>query len=105
MGLDEACERVWNTVYKWIKRELRGSSFTEELLEWYYGSLFVCDGGLLCFVPPADLLSGPVLLGNPSTEEWRVLPCLPYLDASFRPIIVQLVMEEDLTRYKVDPGV
>ena len=68
----------------------------------YDGAFFSCDGGLVCYVSQASLAAHPILVGNPLTDEWRVLPRMPCLMlADMDPVLVQLVMEEDGKSYRV----
>ncbi|KAG0579974.1 hypothetical protein KC19_4G139300 [Ceratodon purpureus] len=108
VGVDADLEIVWNSVYdiksnKWTRREVRGFPLTDDLRRWYFSSsVLLCDGGLLCLVPEEDLSSSPILVCNPLTDEWRVLPYLSNIDLyRYSDFMSKLVMEEDLTGYKV----
>jgi len=61
------------------------------------------DGGLVCFMPRQKLLTVPFLVGNPLTDEWKALPCIPLVNKQTNkdPAVVQLVMDEDTICYRV----
>lgn len=67
----------------------------------YRNSLYACNGGLICFVPISYggqyLTSLPIMVCNPSTSTWKILPLTPVEDFEKRKIVmVQLVVEDDL---------
>lgn len=74
--------------------------------DYVWHPMTASDGGLVCFVPRRLLLTDSILVGNPFTDEWKALPCIPLRDKETPtnprwPNMVQLLGEEDTKCYRV----